>query len=284
MQQRSRYRRRRRSANLRYRQPRFLNRRKPRWLPPSLRSRIGNVLRLCTSLSPMGSVSQIEVEQVKFDLALMQNSEVAGIEYQRGELSGWEVRAYLLEKFHRRCVYCGKGDTAFEIDHQVPRSRGGSDRVSNLVLSCHDCNSAKGNRTAAECGYPDVATQAKQPLRDAAAVNATRLALVEALSKEGLPLGSMEWWTHTLEPITLRNLEDSCARCLMRWKSCRSGCWTTAHARNCCPRARTVSAHARRWVWFSPWVFDATEKGTRFLNGRSGTSSGPSASQDAGNS
>jgi hypothetical protein len=135
-------------------------------------------------------VSRIEVEQVKFDMALMQNPEIEGIEYQRGELAGWEARAYLLEKFQRRCVYCGKSDTAFELDHQVPRSRGGSDRLSNLVLSCHDCNSAKGNRTAAEFGHPEVAGQAKQPLRDAAAVNATRLALVEALRKENLPLGS----------------------------------------------------------------------------------------------
>src|SRR5436305_3850390 len=194
LQRRARYRRRRRSVNLRYRQPRFLNRRRAPggWFPPSLRSRMGNVLTWTRRYRRWVPLSRIEVEQVKFDMQLMQNPEIAGVEYQRGELSGWETRAYLLEKFHHRCVYCGKGNTAFELDHQVPRSRGGSDRVCNLVLSCHDCNSAKGKRTAAECGYPDVATQAKQPLRDAAAVNATRLALVEALRKEDLPLGT---WT-----------------------------------------------------------------------------------------
>jgi 5-methylcytosine-specific restriction endonuclease McrA len=191
MQRRARYRRRRRSTNLRYRQPRFLNRRRVAgWLPPSLLSRIGNVLTWVHRYRRWVPISRIEVEQVKFDMHLMQNPEIEGIAYQRGELFGWEVRAYLLEKFHHRCVYCGRGDTALELDHQVPRSRGGSDRVSNLVSSCHDCNSAKGNRTAAEFGYPDVAAQAKQPLRDAAAVNATRLALVEVLCKEGLPLGT----------------------------------------------------------------------------------------------
>jgi 5-methylcytosine-specific restriction endonuclease McrA len=220
MQQRARYRRRRRSTNLRYRQPRFLNRKRVvGWFPPSLRSRLGNILTWVRRYRQWVPVGRIEVEQVKFDLALMQNPEVAGIEYQRGELSGWEVRTYLLEKFHRRCVYCGKCNTAFELDHQVPRSRGGSDRVSNLVLSCHDCNTAKGNRTAAEFGYPDVATQAKQPLRDAAAVNATRLALVEALRKEGLPLGTWSGgrtrWnrdrfalrkTHALDALCVGNL------------------------------------------------------------------------------
>jgi len=131
---------------------------------------------------------RIAVERVKFDMQLMQDPEVAGMGYQRGELFGWEVRAYLLEKFRRRCVYCGATDLPFEIDHQVPRSRGGSDRVSNLVLSCHDCNTRKGNQTAAEFGCPEVAAQARQPLRNAAAVNATRYALCEALETLGLPL------------------------------------------------------------------------------------------------
>ena len=70
------------------------------------------------------------------------------------------------------------------------RSRGGSNRVSNLVLSCHHCNLAKGNKTAAEWGHPEVENQARMPLRDAAAVNTTRYALVEALLTLGLPLAT----------------------------------------------------------------------------------------------
>ena len=130
------------------------------------------------------------MERVKFDPQLLQNPEISGIEYQQGERAGWETRAYLLEKFGHRCAYCGKGEVPFELDHQLPRSRGGSNRVSNLVLACHDCNSAKGNRTAAEFGHPEVEAQAKAPLRDAAAVNATRFALVRELEKLGLPIGT----------------------------------------------------------------------------------------------
>jgi RRXRR protein len=99
LQQRSRYRRRRRSSNLRYRQPRFLNRRRsPGWLPPSLRSRIGNILTWTRRYCHLVPISRIEVEQVKFDMQLMQDPEVAGVEYQRGELSGWEIRAYLMDQ------------------------------------------------------------------------------------------------------------------------------------------------------------------------------------------
>jgi hypothetical protein len=191
LEQRAGYRRRRRSANLRYRAPRFLNRRrKAGWLSPSLASRIGNVLTWGRRLLRWVPVSRIEVEWVKFDLQLLHNPEIIGVSYQRGELFGWEIRSYLLEKFGRRCVYCGRTQTAFELDHVLPQSRGGSNRVSNLVLSCHSCNQAKGNRTAAEFGFPQVEQQARKPLKDASAVNATRFALVKRLRELGLPMGA----------------------------------------------------------------------------------------------
>lgn len=187
--QRAAYRRRRRSANLRHRPARFANRTRSRgWLPPSLRSRIGNVLIWAQRYCRWTPLSRIEVERVKFDLALLQNPELSGVEYQRGELFGWEVRSYLLEKFGHRCAYCGRGGMPFELDHLLPRSRGGSNRVSNLVLSCQDCNRAKGNQTATQFGHPEVEARARQPLRDAAAVNATGYALVEALYVLGLPI------------------------------------------------------------------------------------------------
>ena len=183
------FRRRRRSANLRYRSPRFLNRRRsPGWLPPSLRSRIGNVLSWGKRYQCWVPVQRIDIERVKFDLQLLQNPEIDGIAYQQGELAGWEVRSYLLEKFERQCVYCRLRNIAFELDHLRPRSRGGSDRVSNLVLSCHACNAAKGDKTASEFGHPEVEMQAKLPLRDAAAVNATRYALCDALRSLDIPI------------------------------------------------------------------------------------------------
>lgn len=184
-------RRRRRSANLRYRAPRFLNRRRPvGWLPPSLVSRIGNVLTWARRSQRWAPLVRIDSERVTFDMQLMQDAEVSGIEYQRGELAGWEMRASLLEKFGRRCVYCQAYDQPFERDHRLPRSRGGSHRVSNLVLSCHTCNQAKGNQTAAEFGHAEVEQQARQPVRDAAAVTATRYAMGEHLKRLRLPLST----------------------------------------------------------------------------------------------
>ncbi len=186
-------RRRRRSANLRHRAPRFANRVVAKgWLSPSLRSRVGNILTWARRYGRWLPISRIEVEQVRFDTQLLEHPEISGVEYQHGELAGWEVRAYLLHKYKYRCAYCGKTEVPFEVDHIRPRSRGGSNRISNLALACHDCNTAKGNQTAQEFGHPEVEASAKQPLRDAAAVNATRFALVEALRRTGVPVGT---WT-----------------------------------------------------------------------------------------
>jgi hypothetical protein len=52
------------------------------------------------------------VERVKFDPALLENPELTRVAYQRGDLFGWEMRSYPLEKFGRCCVYCGRGETA----------------------------------------------------------------------------------------------------------------------------------------------------------------------------
>lgn len=186
-------RRRRRSANLRYRAPRFDNRGIPGgWLPPSLLSRVGNTVTWTDRLTRWSPAGRIEVERVRFDTQLLQNPEISGTQYQQGTLAGWEVRAYMLIKYEYRCAYCGKTDCPFELDHILPRSRGGSNRISNLALACHDCNAAKGKQTAVEFGHPEVQERAKRPLKDAAAVNATRFKVVEALRGAGLPIAT---WT-----------------------------------------------------------------------------------------
>jgi hypothetical protein len=118
----------------------------------------------------------------------IQNPEISGVEYQQGDLLGYEVREYLLEKWGRKCAYCGAEDVPLEVEHIIPKARGGSNRVSNLTLACRGCNQKKGSCTAEEFGFPELAKHAQKPLRDAAAVNATRNALVRELSSFGLPV------------------------------------------------------------------------------------------------
>jgi 5-methylcytosine-specific restriction endonuclease McrA len=195
MLQRAMYRRRRRSANLRYRAKRFDNRKRPEgWLPPSLRSRVDNTAAWVNRYRRLARLAALSVELVRFDTQKMGNPEISGVEYQQGELAGYEAREYLLLKFDHACVYCGVVDVPLQIDHVTPRAKGGSDRVSNLVIACGPCNQEKGSRDLRAFLAHDPAlaqrilARAKAPLKDAAAVNITRWALVNELRPIGLPL------------------------------------------------------------------------------------------------
>ena len=179
----------RRSRKCRYRKPRFDNRRRPQgWLPPSLESRVSNIETWLSRIRKSTPVSSVSMELAKFDAQKMENPEISGVEYQQGELEGYEVREYLLEKWGRKCAYCKAANVPLEVEHVVPKSRGGSNRVSNLTLACHPCNEKKGQKTATEFGHPEVQAKAGGSLKDAAAMNATRWALYERLKKTGLPI------------------------------------------------------------------------------------------------
>ncbi len=190
-------RRKRRSRKTRYRQPRFRNRKRARSkgrLPPSLESRVANVLTWVERLRRLCPIGAISMELVKFDTQAMQDPEITGMQYQQGERMGYEVREYLLEKWGRRCAYCGAKDVPLEIEHILCRARGGTQRVSNLTLACEPCNVKKGTQLIEDFldKQPEVLkhilAQAKTPLTDAAAVNATRWVLFERLKATGLPL------------------------------------------------------------------------------------------------
>ncbi|WP_414585161.1 RNA-guided endonuclease IscB [Scytonema sp. PCC 10023] len=183
----------RRNRKTRYRQPRFNNRkRKEGWLAPSLMHRILTVDTWVKRLCLYSPITQMAMELVKFDTQKMQNPEIDGVEYQQGELAGYEVREYLLEKWGRKCAYCDKKGVPLQIEHIHPRAKGGSNRVSNLTLSCERCNTKKGTKSIDEFLFKDgsrlekIKRQAKQPLKDATAVNATRFCLFRTL-KNVLP-------------------------------------------------------------------------------------------------
>jgi len=188
-------RRRRRSANLRYRAPRFNNRTRPKgWLAPSLQHRVNTTRAWVNRLQRLAPVTSIAQELVRFDLQKIENPEIQGVEYQQGALLGYEIREYLLEKFNRRCAYCDAKNVPLQIDHVTPKAEGGSNRISNLTLACRSCNEAKGAQTIQEFLARDpvrlkrIQAWLKTPLKDAAAVNATRWALFNALKGTELPV------------------------------------------------------------------------------------------------
>lgn len=176
-----------RRNKLRYRKSRWLNRARPKgWIPPSLQSRVDNIESWVGRLRKLIPLTHISYENCKFDTQLMENPEISGIEYMQGTLQGYNVREYLLEKFDRTCIYCGAKDVPLEVEHLMPKSKGGSNRVNNLGIACVSCNQTKGSRTPEQFGYPDIQRTIKRPLRDSALINATRWKVFEALTDTGL--------------------------------------------------------------------------------------------------
>ena len=98
--------RRNRRDKLWYRKPRFMNRgnKGKGWFAPSIDHKLQTHIRLIEKLKKILLISDIIIEVASFDQQKMKNPEISGIEYQQGELQGYEIREYLLEKFHHICV------------------------------------------------------------------------------------------------------------------------------------------------------------------------------------
>jgi 5-methylcytosine-specific restriction endonuclease McrA len=210
----------RRTRKTRYRQARWRNRRrKAGWLPPSLESRLANITTWIQRLSRSCPISAISLEVVRFDMQLLENAEISGLEYQQGELAGYEIREYLLDKWNRQCAYCGKKDLPLQVEHIQARANGGTNRISNLCLACEKCNQAKGTKDLAVFlrKKPEVLkrvqAQARTPLKDAAAVNTTRYALLERLKALGLPVetgsGGLTKYNRTLRGLPKEHWIDA---------------------------------------------------------------------------
>lgn len=216
-----------RRNKLRYRPARFNNRtRAEDWLAPSLRHRVETTMSWVDKIRNFAPVGSIVVERVKFDTQKMMNPDISGIEYQQGELAGYEVREYILEKFNRQCVYCDAQNVPLEIEHIQPRSKGGSNRISNLTLSCRPCNQKKSNNPIQDfvkdrTRLERIMRQVKVPLKDSAAVNVTRNILYKCLLSTGLAVetgsGSQTKYnrcrlnifkTHSLDAVCVGNIGD----------------------------------------------------------------------------
>lgn len=214
------FRRGRRTRNLRYRPMRWANRSRKvavltgggtwqymkvkgdkGWVAPSLMSRIFNLATWVFRLRAVAPITALAIEHVRFDMQLMENPAIHGIEYQQGTLHGYEIREYLLIQTGGKCAYCDAEGLRLEVEHIVPKSKGGSSRIGNLTMACRPCNQKKGNlwsdALAAKCGKAfakrvlsvlDVKGKGLMNLRDAAAVNTIRWKLVETLEATGLPV------------------------------------------------------------------------------------------------
>jgi 5-methylcytosine-specific restriction endonuclease McrA len=240
----------RRNRKTRYRQARFLNRTRPDgWLAPSLQHRVETILTWVHKFIRLTPICRVIQELVRFDLQLMQNPEISGVQYQQGELQGYEVREYLLAKWDRKCAYCSVENVSFEIEHIQSKSKGGSDRVSNLAIACHACNQAKGNQDIRDflSNKPNllnqILKQAKSTLQDAGQFNP--LGIVQCSEANRITRQHWNGRTNQVQPDSIEFAEISLAGCgvcrqcritqgfdLKAVANCGKGAWDSADVRD----------------------------------------------------
>lgn len=77
------------------------------------------------------------------------------------------TRRNIYEHYHYRCCYCGRkfASADLNLEHVVPRSRGGKTGWSNIVTACIPCNLKKGNKMPDEAGMRLLITPTKPKWR-----------------------------------------------------------------------------------------------------------------------
>lgn len=135
-----------RRNHLRYRQPRFDNRSKPEgWLAPSVKQKVEPHLKVVEEVHKILSIANIIVEVASFDTQLLkaelEGKTISGIDYQQGEMTGYNTREYVLYRDNHTCQHChGKSkDKVLEVHHLETRKTGGN-APSNLITLCKTCH------------------------------------------------------------------------------------------------------------------------------------------------
>jgi len=139
------YRRNRRNR-LRYREPRFMNRRrKEGWVPPSTERRYNSHINLVNQLKQILLIDKIVVEVGNFDIQKINNPDIKSKDYQQGNLYQYSnMRSYILAREKGKCQLCNKEYSKtdkWNLHHIVTRPEGGTDKQDNISLlhnSCHD--------------------------------------------------------------------------------------------------------------------------------------------------
>ncbi|MGK0289788.1 MAG: hypothetical protein ACI86H_001234 [bacterium] len=145
LEERSSYRRNRRSR-VRFRQPRFSNREKDRDLAPSVIHRVDAHFKLIEKLFEILPIKTFILEKANFDMARLNNPDIAGVLYQQGALLGYEnLKMYVKARDGHKCQCPGCTNKAKEIILQVHHigfwKKDRTNRVSNLLTVCTKCHS-----------------------------------------------------------------------------------------------------------------------------------------------
>ena len=133
----------RRHRKTRYRQPRFLNRRRSDgWLAPSVQNKMDAHVQVIKEVAKILPISSVTVEVAQFDIQKINNPDIAGTEYQEGDQMGfWNVREYVLFRDQHACQSChGKTKDKILNVHHIESRKTGGNSPGNLITLCDTCH------------------------------------------------------------------------------------------------------------------------------------------------
>lgn len=172
-----------RRNRLRYRKPRFENRVKSKhhgWVAPSVRHRIDAHIRVIDNVCSILPISRIIIEVAQFDTQKINNPNISGNEYQKGDQLGfWNVREYVLARDGHKCQHCkGKSKDHILNVHHIESRKTGGDSPSNLITLCETCHKEyhKGNI--------DLKVKRGKSLRDAVVMGIMKWKLYDELKSK----------------------------------------------------------------------------------------------------
>lgn len=170
-----------RRNRLRYRKPRFLNRKKSKkkgWLAPSILHKINTHLKIIDIIHKILPISKIIVEVASFDIQKIKNPNISGKEYQQGDQFGfWNVREYVLFRDGYKCQgRKGCKNKILNVHHIESRKTGGNS-PSNLTTLCEECHKDHHN------GKLKLDIKRKQSFKDAAFMGIMRWSFYNKLKE-----------------------------------------------------------------------------------------------------
>ncbi|WP_411843451.1 RNA-guided endonuclease IscB [Salinicoccus sp. HZC-1] len=204
----------RRNRKIRYRKPRFLNRKRPTgWLAPSVQNKVDMHAKIINRIHQILPIKNVTIEVAQFDIQKIKNPGVSGDLYQKGDQLGfWNVREYVFFRDKHKCQHCkGKSNDPILNVHHIESRMTGGDSPDNLLTLCDSCHDLI-HRTNREHLF----TRKTQSFRDASQMTVMRWFIYDAI-KDNYQHVQLTYGFQTKNTRIANNLEKSHivdARCI----------------------------------------------------------------------
>jgi len=171
-----------RRSRLRYRKPRFDNRKRLNdWLAPSIQHKFDSHIRFINLLRTFLPLTTINIEVGDFDTQKIKDPNIQGVGYQNGaQKDFYNLREYILYRDNYKCKLCGKPNVPLVVHHIGYWKGDRTNRPDNLITLCTQCHSPANH---AQNGKLYGMKSVTRTLKEATFMSTVKEKLTEELNK-----------------------------------------------------------------------------------------------------